>query len=130
MHPSGPDANNPQYRGILLLLTAAFPAIVIAGLSTVVFALPDQILDIYRDIAQYITLGPKDPTLPFMESNLQIWREPVFTIAAAICLAVVLWMTTKSFLATFRPMGALQSKTVRYTIMLLPTALAVLPLLA
>src|SRR5215510_1272769 len=128
MNPEQAGDENP--RTMVQGLAAALPAVLVAVLSSSVFVFPPQVLDIYRDIAQYIALGPEDPTIPRLEALAQVWREPTFTIIAALCLAAVLWMAAKSFLGSFRRNADLDLTATRQIRVFLPIVVAVVPILA
>ena len=130
MYPGQASDENPRQRNILLNPAAALSVIVVAVVSSVVFAFTPQILDIYRDIAQYAPLGPEDPIASRWQTFVQVWREPIFTIATALSLGVVLWMTAKNSLTRSRQNEALGLRRARQIRTFLPIVLAVLPLLA
>src|ERR1700687_5066215 len=73
-------------------VAAVLPPLAVSLFACAVLALPDQILDIYRAIAQTVVKGPLDPGKASILEYFAIWREPVTTWSAALALSFSIWL--------------------------------------
>src|SRR5258708_2075625 len=62
-------------------VAAVLPPFAVSVLAYLVLALPDQTLDLYRDIAETIAQGPPDPKT---YEYFAIWREPAIAWLAVV----------------------------------------------
>src|SRR5215470_5286960 len=82
-------------RDVFRCLAAVLPALLISVLASIVFSFPNQLLDIYRDIAQSTVLGPVDPEKAGWLGYLATWRELISACVAVTMLSIALWLASQ-----------------------------------
>src|SRR5690348_2878724 len=79
-------------RDTVASLGAVFPVCLVLLLFGYVVAVPNQTLDIFRDIAQKIALGPIDPDAEGLKGQLVVWRETILGLSALFALSATVWL--------------------------------------
>jgi hypothetical protein len=93
--PNQGDTAAQCVRDVFRCLTAVLPALLVSVLASIVFSFPNQLLDIYRDIAQSIVLGPIDPEKAGWMGYLATWRELISACVAVTMLSIALWLASQ-----------------------------------
>jgi hypothetical protein len=126
--PAESERNRLCVQAVFASIAAALPTIIICLLASFIFILPDQFLDIYRDIAQSIVAGPENTETAGLLGYITIWKELLLSLLALVGLSFSIWLTAHSFIHTLTLKDRPSCRASVCVQAFLPVILAVLPL--
>jgi hypothetical protein len=114
-------------RETFRVVAASAPALLVALLAALAFSFPNQMLDIYRDIAQTIVLGPVDPGAGLL-AYAGVWRELIQSALAVAILSLSLWLAGLVLVQRRSPQGAETCRPAALARQVIPIVTALVPI--